>query len=127
MPLVNIVPKDRTVQVRLAQRMVEIRSGLKAVICGISGFPESDVFVRLTLPNAVDPDPLEVDFVVYADTCPHEGLEAKANELCIKMAQALIKFGLTDMRFEVWPRFLPGPWALVENGAIVDTVSHPRN
>ncbi len=126
MPLVNIVPKDETAQDILNGKMDDIRYSLKAVICGISGFPENDVIVRLVRPDAVNSDPYEADFVVYADTCPNEGLEARANDLCIEVAQALITIGLKDMKFEVWPRFLPGPWALVENGAIVDVVTYPR-
>lgn len=126
MPIVTIAPRDEEVLQALASRMADIRPRLKEVICSISGFPEDEVIVRLIKPDVVDPDPCEADFVVYADTCPHVGLEASANRLCEAIAMALIRTRLNDAVFEVWPRFLPGPWALVRNGEIVDTVSHPR-
>ena len=127
MPLVRIVPKNETIQRVLAGKMGEIRPSLKSVICTISGFPEHDVIVSLVRPETVDPDPYEADFVVFADTCPHEGLEANANQLCTQMAQKLIDLGFTYLSFEVWLRFLPGPWCLVGDGKILDTVSHPRS
>ncbi|HSX39058.1 MAG TPA: hypothetical protein VLI92_00470 [Candidatus Saccharimonadales bacterium] len=123
MPLINIEPKDLSVQQDLQARMQELRVGLKLVACRISGFESTDILVNLLHP-VVDADPHSADFVIYADTCPHEGLEARANELCEALALVAVELGFKS--FEVWPRFLPGPWCLVQNGVIVDRVSHPR-
>jgi len=53
-----------------------------------------------------------------------EDLEARADELCLAIAQVLINLGYEHGKFEVWPRFIPGSWCLVVNDKVVDKVLH---
>jgi len=125
MPIVNVVPVTETVEDVLAGRMGEIRALVKAAVCKASGFPEDDVLVNLMQCPYRSVDPASASFVVYADTCPHEDLELKADDLCRTVARVLAGM-FQQGSFEVWPRFLPGPWCLVRDGEIVDFVSHQR-
>jgi len=126
MPLISIGPKNTEVQDALSAKMTMIRPALKRVVFNVCGFPENDVIVNLLHSDIVDADNFAADFVVFADTCPHKVLEARANELRTDIANILIDLGFTDSVFEVWLRFLPGPWCLVVHGRIIDTVDHPR-
>ena len=128
MPLVSIVPLTKEIEDVLADRIGELRNRIKNTICHISGFPRDDVIVNLMHCPYRNADPASVDFILYADTCPHEELEAKANKLCAAIGMVLADMGLTSGQgAEVWPRFLPGPWCLVKGRQIVDRVSHPRD
>jgi hypothetical protein len=108
--------------------MDEVRRRIKDVICLVSGFPRTDVIVNLLSCPFRDADPDSAELVLYVDTCPHEELEARADELCWEIARVLVELGFTaGLGAEVWPRFLPGPWMLVKDDKIVDKVSHPRD
>lgn len=125
MPLIGIHPVSDAVEDELAKVMTDIRSQVKEVVMGISGFPEHDVIVTLHRCTVRDADPHGSEIMVFLDTNPNEELEAVANKLRNAVAKVLIDLGLTkDRNVEVWPRFLPGSWCLVTNGEIVDSVDH---
>ena len=127
MPIVNIVPKSKKVEDALAEKMPELRERVKGAICKISGFPYGDVIVSLCFCPYRNVDPAAADLVLYADICPHDQLEVESNVLCSTVAFILAELGFSSGRgAEVWNRYLPGPWCLVINGEIVDSVSHPR-
>lgn len=127
MPLVSIIPTSESVEEALAEKIDQVRKELKEAICHISGFPEDDVLINLLSCPMRNADPASADMVVYADTCPHEELEARADELRNAIAGTIAMLGFSDGNgAEIWPRFLPGPWCLVKHGAIVDKVSHKR-
>ncbi len=127
MPIVNICPKSKSVENVLDDSMSKIRERLKGTICRISGFPKGDVLVNLLACPFRDVDPDSADIVLFIDTCPHEELEAKSDELCRDIADDLTQLGFTVGRgTEIWARFLPGPWYLVKYGKIVESVPHPR-
>jgi hypothetical protein len=126
MPLVNIEPSTKEVEDKLAARIEEIRKWMKDTICEVSGFPRHDVLVNLLRCNARDADPEGADFVVFADTNPNETLEGRANDLCRAIAKVFVDLGLANhLTIEIWPRFLPGPWCLLEKNQITDMVFHP--
>lgn len=127
MPNVHIDPATEEAHAMLAARMMKTRPRLKATIARISGFPTNDILVSLSYCPFSDADQDCARFVVVVDTCPHEELEVKSNELRDAIVQDLVELQLTDGDAEVWVRFLPGPWCLVRHGAIVDSVSHPRD
>lgn len=128
MPLVSIVPTTKLVEEVLADRIGELRGRIKDTICNISGFPRNDVIVNLLHCPYRNADPDSTNLILYADTCPHEELEIKANELCAMTGMVLADMGFTHGQgAEVWPRFLPGPWCLVKGREIVDRVGHPRD
>ena len=128
MPLVSIVPTTERVEEELAGRMEAVRRRIKDMVCYVSGFPRTDVIVNLLRCPFKDADLDSAELVLYVDTCPHEVLEGRADELCEEVARVLVELGFTAGRgAEVWPRFLPGPWCLVKGREIVDKVSHPRD
>lgn len=127
MPVCTLVPTTVEAETRISMMTEELRSSLKKVICNSSGFPEYDVLIHFARCPYLDADPLAVDIVLYADTCPHEELEVKANSLRDLLAQVLINMGFTvGTGAEVWFRFLPGAWAFAKGGKILDIVDHPR-
>ncbi len=128
MPVVTFVPRDKNIEDFLAAQMNALRKSVKQVICSISGFPDSDVLVSLAACPYRDADPSSAEFILFVDTCPHEFLEAHSNELRNSLAEALIKEGLSfNNGGELWIRFLRGPWGLIREGKLIDTVDHPRN
>ena len=125
MPLIGICPSSDAVEEELAGLMSLIRPAIKDVVMAYSGFPEDDVLVTLRKCDVRDKDPFEPAFAVHIDTCPNEELEAVSDEMLETVANALIDLGITkDRSIEIWPKFLPGPWCMVTNGEIVDTVKH---
>lgn len=127
MPIVSLVPNTQDVEDTLAEQMNTIRQRLKLTITRSSGFPPDDILVGLQRCIMRDSDPDAADFVLRIETCPHEELEQKSNDLLQALAADLMELGLTDDRMvEGWIWFLPGPWCLIHERQVVDTVNHPR-
>lgn len=128
MPVVKISPKDEQTEDMLADIMAALRPELKEVICRIAETTESDVIIDLMKCAIRDADPVAVPFVLYADTCPNEKLEPRADEMRNEIAKVLAFHGLSvGTGTEVWFRFLAGSWGLIKDGVIrdEDAVSHP--
>jgi hypothetical protein len=127
MPIINLVPTTYEVEFRLNDLIGTVRDRLKSVICLISDYPIIDVLVNLLYCPYRNADPNSADLIVYAETCPDEKLEARADELRDAVARVLNELGFTTGQgTEVWPRFIPGSWCLIKNDTIVDSVSHVR-
>lgn len=123
-PLVTIKPKTKEIENMLAGHMTWLRPSITKVIVSF-GVPESDVQVNLDFCTTRDPDPKAPSFVLFADTCPDEKLEKRADELRAKLAQKLDELGLTHHQgAEVWLRFLPGSWCCIKDGILVDEFLH---
>lgn len=127
MPVVTIFPKSREIEDNLEGLMIGLRPVIKGTICRISGFPEHEVIVGLSICLMRDADPIAADIELEVKTCPHEELEARSDELCDALAQLFIANGLSVNRLgEAWVQFRQGSWCQFKDGQITDRVSHYR-
>ncbi|HSW90010.1 MAG TPA: hypothetical protein VLH19_04020 [Patescibacteria group bacterium] len=128
MPLVKLEPKSGKVEAELDAKMDVIRQRIKEEIGQVPDFPADDVLVSLEKCPWRNVDPKAADVVIQAATCPHEGLEARSNEICRAVAQVLIEQGFSvGYVTETWMQFIAGPWIQTKDGKETDSVIHPRS
>lgn len=126
MPLIDIKPKDQATEDMLAALMPQLRAHLKMYVGNVAHTPKEDVIVTLYRCEVRDADPDAADFVIYADTNPGEQIEEAAEAILATIVGTLTMYAslVAHRRIEIWPRFLPGPWCLLDDGKIVDEVKH---
>ncbi|HLD51446.1 hypothetical protein A3K34_04805 [candidate division WWE3 bacterium RIFOXYC1_FULL_40_10] len=125
MPIISIQPKTREIENELDKQLSVIRAEIKEAVQLVWKLPPHDIIVNLDQCTIRNADPAGSAFVVFIDTNPNETLETSSGMLRDTIARVFTELGLTAGRnVEIWPRFLPGPWVLIFNGKVEDSVDH---
>ena len=129
MPLVTFCPKNSEIESDLISKMEHLRAVVKTALWNVWEIPVHDAVVNLHKSAfAVEPDEYTADLVVLLETTPNRNLEKRADLLRNTLARALIaNSDLYNLSIEIWIRFIPGSWCLVEEGEIKESVEHELN
>jgi hypothetical protein len=88
--------------------------------------PWEDIVINIQKSPIMWKDETTADVYIWVETNPGE-LETRADELRDALARLWSRlFTAKDYTAEVWVRFVPGSWCMVDSeGVVVDSVNYP--